>query len=983
MNLVTKKLGLMVSITILVITTLALTTIVSCSKQTVTNVDQSSDELYIRGAFNGWGTKNPLVKQASGKYRSTISVGLGIHAFKVASNDWSLQMLLDTDHVIDLEQDQNTVFPLAEKNVDYNSQILTPQPAQFDIVVDTSVSPVNLVIENVLFKTTSLEKPHGESNTTQLQYTDVLGQHQQATFSVAKTTGELKTYVHSTTQLLRDPVPQHSIYSESSNLPYVRSGNIAFDALFALAMDEMKLNSVANIKDGNYNLGKAIACPCFETGEKWNYVWTRDLSYAAQLGLGFFDPQRVVNSLLFKTSPFRDNTSVAGNEFITDAGTQILQDTGSGGSWPISTDRVTWAFGAESVLANIAGEKRTQFVKQALDALVNTIELDRIAIFNATLGLYQGEQSFLDWREQSYAQWIVDDLASMATSMSLSTNVAHFQALTLASKLASETNNHKVATRYQNWADQLKQNINDFFWLPEQGLYSSLSSGHHYPVAMQKYDWLGQSLAIITGVADQTKTEMILKRYPHSMMGAPVIFPQQPGIQIYHNRAIWPFVTAFGLQAAKRGNNAAVATNAIESIVRGAALNLSNMENLEWLSGQSIWLDREQPKLSGPAINSKRQLWSVAGYINMVVNGIFGIDSTANIVSTKSTMTIDPYLPTEVANHYFSGQSKIVLHQLDWLGKSVTLTLNLPTNYNAKQVLRAGTIKLNNTVLSSNILEAGMLTESNNIVVELIEMGTENEMTLVSGLPSSDNVQHFAPIEPKLNMMLVKDGVELHIDDANPTESVTFNVYKNGLLVAKNVVKSIWQDRDVQSAKNACYNVSAQFKKSATVSHLSKTLCSGQSTQIDVDSKAVTSNVKISETTFGNALQNWGAATDKFELSWQQATPGKVAVQFKYRNLNHSINTGITAGVKTVNVQFGTTSVTEEIVQMPHTKPDAGIGLSTPIYLDLQKGDYRLSLSDFYNMSYLTTNETYSSAGGIDGQLNQFDLYGIIITPLD
>ncbi|MBU2883436.1 esterase [Psychrosphaera sp. B3R10] len=982
MKLVTKKLGLMVSITTLVLTTLALTTIVSCSKQAVTNTDLSQDDLYIRGAFNGWGTENPLVKQPSGKYRSTISVGLGIHAFKVASNDWSLQMLLASDHVIDLEHDQNTAFPLAKKNVDYNSQILTPQPAQFDIVVDTSVKPVNLIIENVLFKATSIEQPHGDKGITQLQYEDVLGQEQRATFSVAKTTGQLKTYVHATTQLLRDPVPQHSTYSESSNLPYVRSGNIAFDALFALSMDEMKLNSVANIKDGNYNLGKAIACPCFETGEKWNYVWTRDLSYAAQLGLGFFDPKRVVNSLLFKTSPFREEVSVTGSELMTDAGTQILQDTGSGGSWPISTDRVTWAFGAESVLANIADNERSRFARKALDALINTIELDRIAIFNSTVGLYQGEQSFLDWREQSYAQWIVDDLSSMATSMSLSTNVAHYQALTLAAKLASETNNSKVATRYQQWADELKQHINDFFWLPEQGLYSSLSSGHHYPVAMQKYDWLGQSLAIITGIADQTKTEMILKRYPHSKMGAPVIFPQQPGIQIYHNRAIWPFVTAFGLQAAKRGNNAAVATNAIESIIRGAALNLSNMENLEWLSGQSIWLDREQPQQSGPAINSKRQLWSVAGYINMVVSGIFGVDSASDGLSAKSTLKIDPYLPTDVALHYFSGQTEVVLHQLNWLGKSITLTLNLPSSYSAKQVLRAGTIKLNNQVLKTNTLEAAMLLENNEITVDLVEQSTDNKMTLVTGLPSNDNVQHFAPVEPNLTLAAIDSGIELHIDDVN-TATVTFNVYKNGLLVAENLTQSTWQDSPLSDQENACYNVSAQFKQSGTVSHLSKTVCAGQATQVDVDSNTVVSNIKITPTAFGNTLQNWGSATDKFELSWQQATPGKVALQFRYRNLNHSINTGITAGVKAANIRLGDMHVAEKIVQMPHTKPDAGIGLSTPIYLDLKAGQYTLSLTDFYNMSYLTTNETYSSAGGVDGQLNQFDLYGIVITPLD
>jgi hypothetical protein len=33
-------------------------------------------------------------------------------------------------------------------------------------------------------------------------------------------------------------------------------------------------------------------------------------------------------------------------------------------------------------------------------------------------------------------------------------------------------------------------------------------------------------------------------------MGAPVIWPQQQDMPVYHNRAIWPFVTAYGLKAA-------------------------------------------------------------------------------------------------------------------------------------------------------------------------------------------------------------------------------------------------------------------------------------------------------------------------------------------------------------------------------------------------------------------------------------------------
>ncbi|MCQ4504275.1 hypothetical protein NON27_29285, partial [Vibrio parahaemolyticus] len=73
-----------------------------------------------------------------------------------------------------------------------------------------------------------------------------------------------------------------------------------------------------------------------------------------------------------------------------------------------------------------------------------------------------------------------------------------------------------------------------------------------------------------------------------SEFGVPVYFPQQPDVPVYHNRAIWPCVTAYSLRAAHQTQNVAAANNAIQSVVRGTATNLSNMETLEWLSGKSF-----------------------------------------------------------------------------------------------------------------------------------------------------------------------------------------------------------------------------------------------------------------------------------------------------------------------------------------------------------------------------------------------------------
>ncbi|MBV5325022.1 MAG: hypothetical protein J0626_07015, partial [Rhodospirillaceae bacterium] len=110
---------------------------------------------------------------------------------------------------------------------------------------------------------------------------------------------------------------QEISYSEVAGQPTIRSGNTGFDALFTLAGLEMAQNSVSQIRDGSYNGGKDIGCNCFETGEYWHYVWTRDLSYAASLGLGMLDPRRVRNSLEFKLSAYRTGVtpgaSVAGS----------------------------------------------------------------------------------------------------------------------------------------------------------------------------------------------------------------------------------------------------------------------------------------------------------------------------------------------------------------------------------------------------------------------------------------------------------------------------------------------------------------------------------------------------------------------------------------------------------------------------------------------------------------------------------------------
>lgn len=136
--------------------------------------------------------------------------------------------------------------------------------------------------------------------------------------------------------------------------------------------------------------------------------------------------------------------------------------------------------------------------------------------------------------------------------------------------------------------------------------------------------------------ASRRRAEAVVATYPHAPRGPPVIHPQHPGVPIYHNSAIWPFVTgqyhprplssparhnshrqhflhvwvcvcvwakqALWVRAAVRVANWKVVDHGVWSLMRASALHLSNMENLEFLSGETF---ADAGPLSGPVVNSR------------------------------------------------------------------------------------------------------------------------------------------------------------------------------------------------------------------------------------------------------------------------------------------------------------------------------------------------------------------------------------------
>ena len=778
---------------------------------------------------------------------------------------------------------------------------------------------------------------------------------------------ELRTYTLTTNAELRDnyPASKQRVVTETAGSPVLRSGNDMLDALFALAITELNENKVSAISDYSMNNGDQVPCDCFETGANWHYVWTRDTAYAVHSAIAFLEPQKSKNSLEFKIS---NRKSAAGGGNM-----QIVQDTGSGGSWPVSTDRVVWAIGALETLVNLDGSDYETFLAESYEAVKNTLEADRQYVFDEKDGLYRGEQSFLDWREQTYPNWTADNTVHIGMSKTLSTNVLHYMALHAAASMAVELGKTEEALYFAGQADDLKNAIRSNFYLADRKTFSSMKTTFLDSSAVDKRDLLGEALAILFVVADDTQSAEIIAEYPVTEAGPAVIFPQEPKTRIYHNRAIWPFVTSYALRAAAKAGNDKFYENAFLSLVRGAAFNLSNMENLEFTTldawHEDAWTDFQGREMSGPVVNSRRQLWSVAGFLSMVLDSIFG--RSQSLIQ----FTFSPKIPVNLRNTFFAGSSEIVLKNLKYKGKTLTLKILLPPKNGETRgfyVLKSHKID----GVSGDIL-TGNLKEGSVIEMELRLSDESGEINLVDC--NADPNKCWAPLPVTIPLdpygVTLENG-RLKVAFSASENAVSYNIYRDGVKVASNVQTTSWVDENSgdHAKRSYCYSVAA-VNSGGWESHHSNPVCywgegfSRTQMQFWADS-AFDQTPNASD--HGRAhFADWGSPADVLSVSnIKPETSGTYIVTIEYGS-GRPIDTGITSCNKIIKITDENSNVVlEKMVLMPHLGGSWDRwGESSFVEVELSAGKtYKAEIKDAFNMSYFEHFVPYTAGigGGTD-----------------
>ncbi|MBU3713693.1 MAG: glycogen debranching protein [Ferruginibacter sp.] len=345
----------------------------------------------------------------------------------------------------------------------------------------------------------------------------------------------------------------------------------------------------------------------FRTGKEWAGVWTRDISYSIILSMAYLQPRVAMYSLLRKVK-----------------NKKIVQDTGTGGAYPVSTDRMIWAVAAWE-LYKATGNK--DWLEQSYEIVKNSAEDDLQNAHDPITGMVKGESSFLDWREQTYPKWMQP--ADIFESENLGTNAIHFQAYKILSEMASLLNKTDEAKKYKALSERIKKGINKYLWMKDKGYYGQYVYGDPYKILSPRSEALGEALCVLFDIADSVQKKSIIKNTPQTSFGIPCIYPQIPGIPPYHNNAVWPFVESYWAMAAAKTGNETALLKSISSIYRPAALFLTNKENFVAENGD----------YKGTEINSSNMLWSLSGNIALVHKILFGIGFE------KDGLSFKPFVP--------------------------------------------------------------------------------------------------------------------------------------------------------------------------------------------------------------------------------------------------------------------------------------------------------------------------------------------------
>ncbi|MDO4747650.1 MAG: dockerin type I domain-containing protein [Eubacteriales bacterium] len=395
---------------------------------------------------------------------------------------------------------------------------------------------------------------------------------------------------------------------KTSDMPVFRAPNTPLaEAVYNLSMEETVINKFQS------EFGTA-----FYTGETWRKVWTRDTAMACEFSLAAIYPEISLNCAKEKVVHF--------NGFKV-----FEEDTGTGGSYPVSTDKIITYLSVWEIYLSTGDESVLEYF---YDICLDNIKQDYNTVWDAESGLMKGETCGLDWRSQTYPDWmgneVEESLANIAEGKAASVNMIYLGVLQRMIETADILGKSDKAYLQEKY-DALYKAVTERLWHDELGAYAAWE----YPSYMgaplaYKIDCIANGYALWFNIGSQEQLDSIAENYPLVTYGANVVYPNKQGDlehkdRIYHNRGVWPGWEAQLMLAGAQHGYDELSEEIWNSCITAAATSLVNKEVVDFTTGEGIHVNH--------------QLWSIAATLSGYYKVLFGM------IYDTDGITFEPYVP--------------------------------------------------------------------------------------------------------------------------------------------------------------------------------------------------------------------------------------------------------------------------------------------------------------------------------------------------
>lgn len=644
----------------------------------------------------------------------------------------------------------------------------------------------------------------------------------------------------------------------------------------------------------------------FYTGTEWQKVWTRDTAMSCMYSLSWIFPEISYNCQREKIKT-ADGISV------------FEEDTGSGGSYPVSTDKIITML---AVWETYLTDGNKDHLAYFYDVCKNTIMQDMNVCFDKEAQLFRGETSGTDWRDQTYPDWtsetVNNGLNNIAESKSTSVNVYYVKVFEIMSKAAKILGKSEdIQNRWATMSQELEKRVSQRLWNENLGLYSAWEYPEYMgsPLA-EKADVLGNGYALWFGVGTDEQLGQIAENYPLVNYGAPTVYPQKMGSlanaqKYYHNRGIWPGWQVALMIGANYSGNEAVAEEIFNSNVRSVASALTNKEVVNYETGEGICSDQ--------------QLWSIAGTLSGYYRVLFGMNYS------EEGVTFDPAVP-------------------DWMEGPVSLTdykyknavLNITIYGNGDKI---ADFKVNGVSVNGDYTLSADATGTYNIEITMKDSG---EVDIVN---KGDENLVICPSLPKLEY---NSGVLYW----SPKSDLTYKLWNGKEYIDVTGLNNYKVDTNVYG----CYclmaisedGICSELSKPIVVSPVKFTV---EAESGDVNSKYIKTDV-LGYSGSGYVQDNVGNSAN-IEIEVNAPQDGTYLMSALYNNIGDATS-GTSCAIRSVYVD----GIDQGALYFPEVYAGRNYQLSTHLNLELTKGKHIVKvLYDTENFYDRNMNITKNNVG--------------------